>query len=95
MPIKSKENKDIVKVISEELCQRVNLPYPPPIGTKYKVDDAVWTQSEENYYRNWLVEYLKSVPRFKLMGIKYINKEVDWFVGNYGWKYKADGEEKE
>ena len=79
---------EVFDVVAGELCLRVGLKYPPPVGTKYEVDAATWTEENEDHFREWLTSYLKTVPRFKSMGKAYIKKEVDWFVFQYGWKYK-------
>lgn len=75
-------------VIAAELCRRVGLAYPPPKGTVYETDAATWTEAEESDFRDWLTAYLKTVPRYKRMGKSYIRKDVEWFVFQYGWKYK-------
>jgi hypothetical protein len=77
-------------VIATELCRRVGLPYPPPDGTKYEVDAATWAEKEEADFEKWLFDYLKIVPLFKRMGIKYIRKEIQWFMFQFSWKTKGD-----
>lgn len=74
--------------IATELCRRVGLTFPPPEETKYEVSDAAWTKAEEDDFREWMTAYLKTVPPYKRMGKAYIKKEVDWFIFQYGWKYK-------
>lgn len=78
-----------VGIAVTELCRRVNLPWPPPEGTKYEVDQATWTEAEENDFKEWLIAYLKTVPIFKRMGMKYLKREADWFIFQYSWKYKC------
>ena len=75
--------------IAGELCRRVGLAFPPPAGTKYEVEDATWTEAEENDFKEWLIVYLKTVPLFKRRGVPYIKKEADWFIFQYSWKYKT------
>ena len=74
--------------IESELCRRVGLEYPPPSGEKYQVDAATWTKAEEDDYRAWLYQYLRTKPTWKNRGKNYIKSEVDWFIFGYSWKYK-------
>lgn len=71
-----------------ELCRRVGLPYPPPSGKTYGVNDAEWTAEEEADFKAWLIDYLKTVPAFKRMGMRYVKKEADWFMFQFGWRTK-------
>jgi len=87
--MRHKESK-YFDVIATELCRRVGLPFPPPEGTKYEVDTATWTEAEETDFRVWMKAYLKTVPMFKRMGVRYIDKEIMWFVFQHGWKL-SDG----
>ncbi len=82
------ERTQTFDAIATELCKRVGLTFPPPEGTKYEVDAATWTEAEENDFREWLTGYLKTVSPYKRMGKPYIKKEVNWFIFQYGWKYK-------
>lgn len=83
-----KNKKEIFDVIATELCRRVKLTYPPPEGSKYKVDAATWTKVEEDDFREWMKKYLLTIPSFRRMGVRYIKKEIEWFVFQFGWKYK-------
>ena len=79
--------------IAGELCRRVGLEFPPPAGTKYEVGDATWTESEEDDFRKWLTAYLKTVRPYKSMVKARLKKEIDWFIFQYSWKYKKNGDE--
>jgi hypothetical protein len=78
--------KKVFDVVVTELCRRVGLKYPPE--QQVAPQDYEWPQSEEDDFRKWLTDYLKSVQPFKRMGVKYIKKEVDYFMFQYGWKVK-------
>ncbi len=74
--------------VSEELCRRVGLPFPPPKGVKYAVDDATWTQEEEDDFKIWLRAYLNK--RYKHMTKRSLDRQVSWIIFGYGWKIKND-----
>jgi len=80
------DHNDHFDIIAKELCNRVNLPYPPIEGHKYKVDATKWTITEEEDFRQWLITYMKTIPRYRRRGIKWIQKTVAWFIFQYGWK---------
>ena len=83
-------NGPIVKTVFDaavtELCRRVGITYPPEHKTAPQ--DYEWTQAEEDDFRKWLTGYLKKSQPFKRMGVRYIKKEVDYFMFQYGWKVK-------
>lgn len=81
-----KDAKEIFDVLAAELCQRVGLDYPPPVGSKYEVTDATWTETDQNDFIEWMRKYLSKTQPFKRMGKKYIEKEIQWFIFQYGWK---------
>jgi hypothetical protein len=87
--------KKILNHIVEELCRRVKAPYPPPDATKYDVDDFTWTEEELENFRKWLSDYLYSIPMFKRRGKKYIAKEVEYFIFQYGWDYDKETKKTE
>ena len=74
--------------IATELCKRVGLAFPPPPGTKYEVSDASWTFEQENDFREWMMGYLKSIPGWRRRSKAEIKREIEWFIFQYGWKYK-------
>jgi hypothetical protein len=84
--MKGEIDKKYFDLIATELCRRVGVGYPPP--NKINPQDYEWTQEEEDDFRKWLTKYLKSRTMFKEMGNKYIEKEVEWFIFQYGWKTK-------
>ena len=52
-----------------------------------------WTEEQQNKFRQWLIDYMtkNSEARQELMSIrskKFVNKFVDEFIFNYGWKIK-------
>lgn len=74
-------------VIEQELCRRVNLPYPPPAGKPYNVStDATWTEAEEAEFKKWLVKYLQKLPELKRMRKASIENWAGWIVFDLGWK---------
>lgn len=76
--------------IEEELCRRVNLPYPPPEGKRYDVSkDANWTEAEEADFKQWLIAYLRATPAFKRMSKKSIENWAGWIVFDLGWRICA------
>ena len=78
--------------IEEELCRRVNLPYPPPEGKRYDVSkDANWTEAEEADFKQWLIAYLRATPAFKRMTKRYAEDWAGWIVFDLGWRI-SDGE---
>ena len=78
--------------IEEELCRRVNLPYPPPEGKPYDVTQAAtWTEAEEADFKQWLIAYLRATPAFKRMSKKSIENWAGWIVFDLGWRI-SDGE---
>jgi hypothetical protein len=55
-----------------------------------------WTAEEEIYFINWLTDYLmehkearQEIMRFPFKDKKELRKFAQWFVLNYGWKYKS------
>jgi len=84
---------EITNALSTELCKRVGLEYPPP----YEVapTDYEWTQAEEDDFVQWMKQFLLTVPMFKRMGKRHINKEISWFIFQYGWKIKEESNGQE
>ena len=73
--------------IEEELCRRVNLPYPHPEGKQYDVStSANWTEAEQGNFCEWLLAYLKKIPKFRRMGKAWIKEQAGWIVFKYGWR---------
>jgi hypothetical protein len=75
--------KETIDALATELCRRVGAPYPSP--KPIKPTDYTWSQEQEDDYRAWAVNLLKSKGPLKRMGKKYINAVMDTFLGNYGW----------
>ena len=73
-------------VIEQELCRRVNLPYPPPNGPYEVTKDATWTEAEEAEFKKWLVKYLQKLPELKRMRKASIENLAGWIVFDLGWK---------
>ena len=84
----NQDNKKTFDILAAELCRRVKAPYPPPEGKPIKPQDYEWTQAEEDDFKKWMKEYLLSVPGWRQMGTRFIKKEIEWFVFNFGWKTK-------
>ena len=79
-------------MIEQELCRRVNLPYPPPEGKHYDVSkDATWTEAEEADFKTWLVKYLRTIPTLKRMRKSAVENWAGWIIFDLGWKI-SDGE---
>jgi len=85
-------DKEVFEVLAKELCRRVNAEYPPPEGTIIKPTDYSWTETEECDFKEWMKKYLFTAPMFKQRGKQYIAKEADWFIFQYGWKTRREGE---
>jgi len=47
-----------------------------------------WTEQTQNIFKQWLVNFLKTKTRFKIMSKKYLEACADWFIFDYGWKLK-------
>jgi hypothetical protein len=73
---------------AKELCRRVGVIYPIETGEIIEPYHYEWTAEEEKDFMEWMKGYLKTIPYFKRMGVKYIDKEISWFIFQYGWKYK-------
>ncbi len=82
----------IIHDLSVELCRRVGANFPPPPGKQIGPTDYEWTEAEEESYEAWLIEYLLKIPMFRRLGKRYVKKEAEWFMFNYGWKIRK-GEE--
>jgi hypothetical protein len=72
-----------------ELCNRVNLPFPPKDGEVYEVSAATWTEQEEQNFREWMIKYLGKTSAFKYHSKKRIAEEVEYFLFAYGWNMKG------
>ncbi len=75
--------------IERELFSRVNAPYPP--DHVIEVDEYEWTKEEEESFRLWLHDYLRTIPGFKKKAKRWYEKEVGWFLLCYSWKYTKEG----
>lgn len=84
--------------ILQEMCKRVDAPYDE---IDFKKEgwfmDYEWTEKEEDSFEEWLVEYMhkNNKARRELMTLssknkKYLKEFAQWFVFDYGWKYKEN-----
>jgi hypothetical protein len=75
--------KETFNALATELCRRVGAPYPSP--KPINPTDYTWTQSEEDDYREWAINLLRSKGPLRRMGKKYVSAVMDTFLANYGW----------
>jgi hypothetical protein len=85
----------VLQEILQEMCRRVNVDYNTVDFTKDRwYMDHSWTLEEEKDFIDWLTkEVLSNKKKYKLIFLAtsskhLIKKSVEWFVLQYGWKYK-------
>jgi len=90
----NKEFSKHLKIVLTKMCNIVGAEYD---NVDFMKNDWYWgyswTQKQEDYYRKWLVKYLynSKIARKEMMEYsgkdkKYIERFVNFFVMNYGWK---------
>lgn len=88
-----KRGKHLTKIL-REMCSRVDADYD---SMDFKSQDwftqYTWTEINQNNFKTWMVEYLvkhKDAQDELLASYvktkRIIEKAVDWFVFDYGWK---------
>ena len=86
--------EEVLKEILQEMCKRVNANYDE---INFQEDNWYhkysWTLEEENEFKKWLINYFNNnKSAFKVMckfpSITKIEKLVDEFIFQYGWKLK-------
>jgi hypothetical protein len=85
----------VLQEILQEMCRRVNVDYNTVDFTKDRwYVDYSWTVEEEKDFTDWLTKEVisnrkKYKPVFPMTSSTYfVKKSVEWFVLQYGWKYK-------
>ena len=90
-----------LNVILTEMFSRINVKVESVDLSNYVFDDKyIWTESEQDDFRDWLADYLYNSPvaRKELMNInwktkKHCKRVADEFVFMYGLKCKYDERE--
>ena len=90
------KDKPHLKIIMKEMCKQVKAQFSK-IDFKKKnwFMKYEWTEHEQEEFKNWLKDYLKNnlEARREIMehptnNNKFIEKTVNWFCFDYGWKIK-------
>jgi hypothetical protein len=89
---------DHFEIIMKEMFKRVgeqwDEEYPKQ---KQWFSKHSWTQEEQNDFNKWMVDYLynnlearKQVLTSRVKNKRMIQKAVNWFLLDFGWKLKED-----
>lgn len=86
-----------LEIVMREMCKRVGAVYEK---INFKSNKwylkYTWTREEEDDFAKWFAKYLydNNTARKELTVVaknkKQIQKAVNWFLFNYGWKIKDD-----
>ena len=101
MDVKYIQNEDnhmnkYLEEILEKMCKIVKVDYKDiDFESKDWYLKHEWTPKQEDEYKKWLFKYLKNNREARNELMEYpsktkrdLNKFIDNFVFNYGWKYK-------
>jgi len=87
-----------LQIILAEMCSRVGA---DPLKIDFKKSDWYreysWTKDDEKLFIEWLTDQLydNKFMREKILEVprknkKHCRKAAEWFVFNYGWKYREE-----
>ena len=90
--------EELLKIIMTEMCNRVNADYNTldfkdndnPYFMKYS-----WTEKEQDNFKDWMIKLFKENKNYYKLFVAFpritkIEKAVNFFVDNHGWKTKIE-----
>lgn len=84
------DNNPTLKRLFEELMNRASFELDSFDFQREKwYEDYCWTEEESDDYKEWAIEYLKNKEGWSS---KLAEKEISYFLLNYGWKLKIGGD---
>ena len=89
--------KPHLKVILNEMFNRVGAAFDPDmVGIEGWYLKHEWTEEQQSDFALWMQDYLlanakarKEIMRISVKNKQVINRVIDNFLGNYGWKVKT------